>query len=1443
MRKLTSILVSFAIFCLCNTASLDAQEDGSGGRRAPAPSLRSRYTFPPLRPAEPGTQANTRPQNQPSGQQPPQQGTRGPATENRFQAPNAQQIQPRSDRTNAPAPIVSPESLRSGFSPNQYAPPGNPARPYTTQPYTTQPGITQPYTTQPNTTQPNTTRSGAPINSAPASGRPSDGNFRFPPLRPSRQQPVATTPSGSRAQQPRFPLTNPPLRPSAARSETPAGRPGPAAVGTPRPNVGQPYRYSIPNSNPQTPSTTPSTPEAAPPKPGVLHPAANHIAPTERPPHASRTGVGPVAPGKAQSPPVAAPADSNAGGLGSRSEIANIQAMFAPQSQVTAEAIRELRKRVTSTVEVGARDKQQYLARLDTALAALSKMQKYAKTVEEFRVEAAAAVARAETARARLSIPFPPAPQSSQKNISRLEREAPELTKFAGTKKRALARAETQLKDFVAKTSKLAKLKSSTVDRIDQVTNELKDLASLELKADVAMMVVEAKATLQSLRAQSTMLDAEQERAEAMEKLLALQVDLARREASHAESIAAKAHGALKSLQLTESQRLAAETKRILNQTHLAIRPFAEANAELALKRSRLTGKIAAATEQSKTYGESAESLRREFNEIIAKVEEAKMSPSVGAMLRKRRGQLPNLRQVQQAAAQNTTEIHRARVDSLEMQHERNSLVELNKATELAVQDAIPVGSSGRAQFDPAVLHERVRALLDVRRDMLAGAQRENDKYVSRLSELETHSNQLIQVIQEYQAFVDEHVLWSPSAERIGVDDLQSSQVAARSLLNSSEWKSMADSVIDNASNHPTYSMALFGACLALYFFRRRMLSRLKRSGEQASTSLSLAPTIEALLLTLGLASLVPAVMWCTGWWLNAGEAGLASSLAIALQTMAVGCLVGELFRQICRPDGLADKHFEWPESFNNAFYSRLRWLMYLALPTLFATSFFRVYDAGRWNESLGRLAFLSGLCLLACYLHFAMRPNRGALQIAFRDTVGGWFGRLRYVWYVLGVGLPLSFAILLAAGYAYTVDQLLVRVVISLGLIFAALLTQSLSSRALVVGWLRLAQIRRNLATMRGETADDDATGESEADNTERVSVQLKQFTRAAAVLALCIAGWFTWVGIAPAVHAMNVTLWTTTTTANFEVALANGVTELQPRNIEVPIRVSNALAAIIALMTTFAVAKTLPGLLEFAVVGRLPIDRGARHAILIISRYAATLIGLVVACRMIGMTWSSVQWLAAAMTVGLGFGLQEIFANLVSGLIILFERPIRIGDLVTVNGVTGRVTRMQIRATTITDFDRRELIVPNKKFITEDVVNWTLSDSITRMVIEVGVSYDSDPSTARDLLLQIAKDHPLVLDEPAPTSVFTSFGASTLDLELRAFLGSREEFSLLQNELNTEIQRQFGEQGLEIAFPQQDIRIRAIDPSIGQHVAEERRDQAVDKSDGNDDGLRKSA
>jgi potassium efflux system protein len=252
---------------------------------------------------------------------------------------------------------------------------------------------------------------------------------------------------------------------------------------------------------------------------------------------------------------------------------------------------------------------------------------------------------------------------------------------------------------------------------------------------------------------------------------------------------------------------------------------------------------------------------------------------------------------------------------------------------------------------------------------------------------------------------------------------------------------------------------------------------------------------------------------------------------------------------------------------------------------------------------------------------------------------------------------------------------------------------------------------------------------------------------------------------------------------------------------------------------------ARNLPGLLEILVLSRLNLRQGSSYAITTLLSYVIVSIGVVYGLSALGVSWNKLQWLVAALSVGLGFGLQEIFANFVSGLIILFERPIRIGDVVTIGDLSGTVNRIRIRATTITDFDRKEIIVPNKTFVTSHLINWSLSDTVTRVIIKVGVSYGSDLTTTRELLLQAANNNSRVLSDPEPLVLFLSFSDSTLEHELRVHVRELIDRNLAIDEINRDIDRLFAENGIEIAFRQLDVNLRSsagLEKMISSHRTE---------------------
>jgi potassium efflux system protein len=289
----------------------------------------------------------------------------------------------------------------------------------------------------------------------------------------------------------------------------------------------------------------------------------------------------------------------------------------------------------------------------------------------------------------------------------------------------------------------------------------------------------------------------------------------------------------------------------------------------------------------------------------------------------------------------------------------------------------------------------------------------------------------------------------------------------------------------------------------------------------------------------------------------------------------------------------------------------------------------------------------------------------------------------------------------------------------------------------------------------------------------------------------------WAIWAPVLPALKlAGGIPLWTY-------------ATEVDGVKQSVPITLAHLVTALVTVGLTVAAARNLPGVLELLLLNRLPLDAGARYALHTLLRYAITAIGILVTFGALGLRWSSIQWLVAALSVGLGFGLQEIVANFVCGLIILFERPFRVGDVVTIGDQTGKVTRIQIRATTVTDWDRRELIVPNKEFITGKLINWSLSDSITRVVIPVGVAYGSDTQETEKLLLKIARENLMVLSQPEPSALFVRFGDNSLNFELRVFVRGLDNRLPVIHHSHLAIEREFRKAGINIAFPQRDIHL----------------------------------
>ena len=238
---------------------------------------------------------------------------------------------------------------------------------------------------------------------------------------------------------------------------------------------------------------------------------------------------------------------------------------------------------------------------------------------------------------------------------------------------------------------------------------------------------------------------------------------------------------------------------------------------------------------------------------------------------------------------------------------------------------------------------------------------------------------------------------------------------------------------------------------------------------------------------------------------------------------------------------------------------------------------------------------------------------------------------------------------------------------------------------------------------------------------------------------------------------------------------------------------------------------SRLLRRLLALRIFSKLRLDEGTQFTLIRISHYVIMVVGALVAFQFIGIDLTGLAVILGFLSVGIGFGLQNITSNFVAGLILLFERPIRVGDRITVGDREGDVIEINMRATTIRTLNNIAVIVPNSEFISSTVVNWSYGDQRIRLELDVAVSYNSELETVLRVLKEAGEEHPLVLKEPAPEVLHIGFGDSAWNMRLRAWIGHPQRHPQVRSDINCAIVRKFRETGIEIPFPQRDLHIRS--------------------------------
>jgi potassium efflux system protein len=741
---------------------------------------------------------------------------------------------------------------------------------------------------------------------------------------------------------------------------------------------------------------------------------------------------------------------------------------------------------------------------------------------------------------------------------------------------------------------------------------------------------------------------------------------------------------------------------------------------------------------------------------------------------------------------------------------------ELNQRREASGNIEHYVDERLASQPESEVTPELRSALVELVRTRGELLDRLNHSLNALLSEsitLQLNQRQLQTKAQALRETLDEQMFWIPSNRALDLEWFKSVPTLLDRQLRALPWGSVFEAFGAGLFERPLFFAPLLLLMGGLWWRRKAIDTKLDsissnighfRHDNQLNTPL-------ALLLNLLLA--LPGAMFLAlcGYVLQMDGRGQNISLGAAFFQMAQAWLVFYSAYRMLSPNRVAEAHFGWLRPQVAFLRDEIRRLGLVVMALVAVVAIAEHQPAGLVDDVIGIVV------VLVCFALMSWRLTRLLLKGPSSQNAPP---VRRFIGLLFSV-LPLALIVVVGFGYYYTALKLTGRLIDTLYLLLVWIVIEAALIRGLTVAARRLAYQRavaRREAQVDVTTDSSESTGEAGLD-IEQVNQQSLRLTRLTMFGLFFAALYWVWADLVSVVSYLdNVVLYEFVSGAG-ELASVNAIT------------LNNLLGALLIVAITVAVARNLPGLLEVLVLSKMRLAQGSAYATTTLLSYLLAGIGIVSTLSTLGVSWDKLQWLVAALSVGLGFGMQEIFANFISGLIILFERPVRIGDVVTIGNLSGTVSRIRIRATTITDFDRKDIIVPNKTFITGQLVNWSLSDTVTRVTIKVGVGYGSDLDLVKKLLLKAAQDNPRVLKEPEPMVLFLNFGESTLDHELRIHVRDLGDRNPATDEINRFIDREFAKAGISIAFRQIDVFLKNFDGKKLHLGSETGLEQANDK------------
>ncbi|MEM6688511.1 MAG: mechanosensitive ion channel domain-containing protein [Planctomycetota bacterium] len=858
-------------------------------------------------------------------------------------------------------------------------------------------------------------------------------------------------------------------------------------------------------------------------------------------------------------------------------------------------------------------------------------------------------------------------------------------------------------------------------------------------------------------------------------------------------------------------RQLSENTHPLLREMYLENAELADALAELSTSRQDINHRIESVSHELRE-------VREKHQNASAKLAQYGLTPTVGLLLRHSRDRLPAV-----SLHRQTLHVAQSRMRDAQQQQLTLDLM-LEPLHDLDAEADRRISESRDVHYDEADgLRTPVMGILDTRRDLLNEIVSDMRLYQKRLDQLDTVATDSIQSIDDFRNLIDKHVTWIKSGSVFSWSDIPLAWDGLGAIIEPRRRLHTGQDLNEKMIRGPITTILYVAVLLIAVLVRLKAKSMVASIGRDRKESRDgWRWTLIAAGLTIVTASVVPAwLFWFASWLTNATYTSISLvCLAKCLKCGAAALWLIDLPRQCLRPLGLIDRHTPINVPQRAEAFRTLTWLAIVLVPASMLVCLFDSVDQGRYRESLGRLGFLTIMVGLIVLAHFAFRPPRGFVPTLLLAAGQRWAYRFRHLTYAIGVGIPTSLAALSLLGYGYTVGVLMRRLLITLVFIVAALAMIELCKWLMAWLWSRWADDGQ-IGVLEDES--DEGQMQRRADylrhrKYEQLRERLTFLGKGAMAVVVVMVLGSIWNDVIPTLKLANPTLWTVhEESPNYSLAesqqastLATPVTmagstendlsaailgsSLVSRGSTIrpiPVTLFHVIEAAITLFFAYHLARTLPLILDVLFLDFLVRDEGLHHLLLVAGRTILACIGIVMAGRLLGIRWETIQWLVVALVVGLGFGMADMIRNLIGGFFVLLEKPATPGDLVTVGSMTGRVAFQRLRTTVLADEEGRELIVPNGKFMSEEVTNWTGAGKLCPITMDVEISRDVRLNDARAMLLGIASHHPRVLMDPEPQTTFLCLGKKTQQIELRVWLDKSNDSTLVQDDIRREIQK----------------------------------------------------